>query len=147
MHHHPPAIPAQTGNAVWRFIVRRTLSALVSLIAFGLVGCAAVTADEPTIAQGQKVATANCAACHAVTLADSSPRADAPPLRDLYKRYSNHDLRRAVEQGIHIGHADMPTFRLGARDAQALAAYLWELNPCARPSSDEEAMERCFSRL
>lgn len=127
--------------------MRKVLPGLATLAALALGGCAAAAADDPLIRQGRQLASTHCAACHAIDLDDTSPRADAPPLRDLFRRYANDDLRRAVEQGIHVGHADMPVFRLGARDAQALAAYLWELNPCARPSSDAEAMERCFSRL
>lgn len=116
-------------------------------VAFGLAGCMAAAADDPVIARGQSLAEAHCAQCHAIAEADESARADAPPLRDLYRRYPNDDLRRAVREGIHIGHADMPVFRLGKRDADALAAYLWTLNPCAQASSDHASMERCFSRL
>lgn len=121
---------------------------LAIFAAFGLACCVATSpADESSLARGQRLAQTNCASCHAIALNDESPRADAPPLRDLYKRYPNEALRRAVSQGIHLGHADMPVFRLGDEDAAALAAYLWSLNPCARPSSDKEAMDRCFSRL
>lgn len=125
-----------------------TRLSLAIFAAFGLAGCVATgSTAEGSLAQGQRLAQANCASCHAIALSDESPRADAPPLRDLYKRYPNEALRRAVSQGIHLGHADMPVFRLGENDAAALAAYLWSLNPCAQPSSDTEAMDRCFSRL
>jgi cytochrome c len=41
----------------------------------------------------------------------------------------------------------MPKFRLRQTQIDELLVYLKSLNPCARPSSDTEAMNRCFEPL
>ena len=112
-----------------------------------LAACAAYP-DTPAPAEsGLAIAERRCAGCHAVGMADTSPRAGAPPLRDLYKRYPVDALHQAFLNGVHVGHPDMPTFRLSRGEVDALLAYLRSIDPCAQPSSDRAAMQRCFAPL
>ncbi|ARR53327.1 hypothetical protein HY78_07670 [Rhizorhabdus wittichii DC-6] len=76
-----------------------------------------------------------------------SPHPDAPPLRDLFKRYPIYALRGAFLEGLEVGHRDMPRFILEADETSAIISYLESLNPCAHPSSDDAAMERCFGPM
>lgn len=96
---------------------------------------------------GRGLVKARCASCHAVEMSDVSPRPEAPPLRDLYKRYPVDALRSAFLAGIHVGHRDMPAFRMPADEVEAVLAYLKSIDPCAQPSSDQAAMDRCFAPL
>src|SRR5690606_4223833 len=66
----------------------------------------------PDVRLGRAIAEQRCAACHAVGLADASASADAPPLRDLYKRYPVSDLKRAFVRGIEVAHPKMPVLRM-----------------------------------
>ena len=99
------------------------------------------------IASGFAIVQKRCANCHAVGLQGASPRADAPPLRDLYKRYPVDGLRTAFKSGVHVCHLDMPTFTLPNDEVDAVIAYLGSIDPCKQPSSDRLAMKRCFAPL
>lgn len=103
--------------------------------------------ERSSIEEGRQIAERRCSSCHAIALTDASPRPDAPPLPDLYKRYALDDLRRAFLEGLHVGHPDMPTFLLDRGEVDRLVAYLRHIDPCAQPSSDEGAMARCFAPL
>ncbi|MET0375001.1 MAG: cytochrome c [Rhizorhabdus sp.] len=111
-----------------------------------LAACTTPAAAPSPLAAGYELAQARCARCHAIELTGASPRPQAPAFRDLYKRYPVEGLRTAFTEGIRVAHP-MPQFRLAAADIERLLAYLKSLNPCARPSSDRAAMERCFAPL
>jgi len=99
------------------------------------------------IASGLAIVQERCANCHVVGLQGASPRADAPPLRDLYRRYPVDGLRTAFKSGVHVGHSDMPTFTFPNDEVDAVIAYLGAIDPCKQPSSDRLAMKRCFAPL
>lgn len=98
-------------------------------------------------APGGAYAEQRCAECHAIGLTDSSPRAGAPALRDLFKRYARDDLRQAFINGTHVGDPAMPAFHMSAEEADRLVAYLRSIDPCAQESQDSTSMKRCFSPL
>jgi mono/diheme cytochrome c family protein len=102
---------------------------------------------RPEAKLGRNVAEQRCSQCHAIGLADASPVAKAPPLRDLYKRYPIEDLRGAFIRGIEVAHPRMPVFRLPPQDIDNLLAYLRSIDPCSQPSTNQEAMARCFEPL
>lgn len=102
---------------------------------------------QPDARLGRSIAEQQCARCHAIDLADASAVAQAPPLRDLYKRYAIEDLRGAFVRGIAVAHTSMPTFQLSPGEVNSLLLYLRSLDPCAQPASDREAMARCFEPL
>lgn len=106
-----------------------------------------VSPVPPEAKLGRKVAVQQCSQCHAIDLTDACAVADAPPLRDLYKRYPIEDLRGAFVRGIEVAHPRMPVFRLSQRDVDNLLAYLRSIDPCAQPSTNETAMARCFEPL
>ena len=115
--------------------------------ALGLSGCVSHSEELSSVQRGQQIAESRCAQCHAIGMADESAHPEAPALRDLYKHYSLEDVRRSFSRGIHIGHPDMPTFHLDQDENESLLLYLLSIDPCAQPSSDQEAMDRCFSPL
>ena len=116
-------------------------------IALALVttGCAAAApavapAGEPAaVSSGQRVAQRNCGGCHAVA-AGSSPLADAPPFRDLHRRYPAGGLAQLLEEGMlpparpleegePSHHPRMPMVALGPDEVAELTAYLRSLEP------------------
>lgn len=96
---------------------------------------------------GHELVQRKCGGCHAVDLEHVSANTDAPPLRDLFRRYPIEGLDEAFARGLVVGHYDMPQFKLLPEERAQILAYLRSLDPCARPSSDETAMRRCFEPM
>lgn len=119
----------------------------LALVATAFAAGCARPQGSPDARIGLQVAEQRCSRCHAIGLTGPSPAADAPPLRDLYKRYPINDLRRAFAEGIEVAHPRMPVFQLSRREVDHLLAYLRSIDPCAQPSTDREAMARCFAPL
>ena len=92
-----------------------------------LAGCAQARAgeeQEASIADGREVARANCASCHAIDLRGASPLAEAPPFRDIGRRYRFPVLEEELIAGIGVGHPPMPKFQLSPRGVDALLLYM-----------------------
>jgi cytochrome c len=87
------------------------------------------TGQEPSIARGQALAERHCARCHAVTRTGQSRDKQAPPFRELPKRYPVENLAEALAEGIVVGHNDMPEFLFDPPDIEALLAYIASLAP------------------
>src|SRR5262245_3371552 len=105
------------------------MHALAVVAGLALAGCAgAPSADDPEtaaqIADGRIIAQRECATCHALDRSTASPRADAPPMRDLLARYEKDALANDLIEGIKLGHQDMPQFDFNVIAADALIAYL-----------------------
>ncbi|MBR0683691.1 cytochrome c [Roseomonas eburnea] len=90
-----------------------------------LAACAPGQADEA--ARGQRLAQERCAACHAIGRTGASPRAGAPPFRDLHNRYPVDQLAESLAEGIVTGHPDMPEQAFSPEEVNALIAYLRSL--------------------
>ncbi|HRO03982.1 MAG TPA: cytochrome c [Terricaulis sp.] len=100
------------------------------VLANALAACAGAPKGEA--AAGQRIAEANCAACHAIGLTGESAHASAPPLRTLSQKYPPRDLEEALAEGILVGHSDMPEFRLEPAEIDALITYLESVQAPAR---------------
>jgi len=100
---------------------------LQSVLRHGLIGLLLIT---PALAatraeqRGKAFARANCANCHAIDRVSRSPLEDAPPLRNLHRRYPIESLGEALAEGIYTGHADMPAFELSPDQIHDLLSYL-----------------------
>jgi mono/diheme cytochrome c family protein len=113
-------------------MARRVVIAAVALL--GLAACAGPLSPEQMelqgqIADGRAVAQRECATCHALDQSTASPRADAPPMRDLLARYDKDVLANDLIEGIKLGHPDMPQFDFNVIAADALVAYLRSIQP------------------
>jgi len=82
---------------------------------------------QPT-SHGKRLVEANCGACHATGLTDESPHADAPPFRELHKRYPIEALEEAFAEGIESGHPDMPVFNATVTQLSDILAYIATLS-------------------
>lgn len=65
-----------------------------------------------------------CSSCHAIDKLDVSPRPAAPPLRMIGQSFDLDDFARRLRTGLASTHPDMPEFRFGEDDADAVVAYL-----------------------
>jgi mono/diheme cytochrome c family protein len=107
---------------------------VVSILALALAGCAAPPSPgqvelQGQVADGRAIAQRECATCHALDQSTASPRADAPPMRDLLARYDRDVLANDLIEGIKLGHQDMPQFDFNVIAADALVAYLRSIQP------------------
>ena len=81
------------------------------------------------VAIGEAVAEENCGRCHALGRNDMSPHKDAPPFREVAKRYKLEDLAESLAEGIVTGHPDMPVVALKEDEIDAFLTYLGSLIP------------------
>ena len=111
---------------------------LVILVA-GALASTAQAADSGKAAAGERVARSACGGCHA-TAQGASPLADAPPFRELYRRYPPGGLEqllqegmlppdRPQEEGSGVRHPRMPQVALDVDEVASLKAYLTSLEP------------------
>jgi mono/diheme cytochrome c family protein len=104
-----------------------------------LAASAALAAEPGQVGMGRGIAERHCGSCHA-TGEGPSRLADAPPFRELYKRYPAGGLGAllaegmltpdpSLEEGVLPGHPRMPMVALGIDERNALTAYLRSLEP------------------
>lgn len=87
-------------------------------------------AEDMTVSaiRGEALAIRRCAACHATGAEGTSPNAEAPPLRELGRRYPVENLEEAFAEGILVAHdGPMPPFVFEADEVRDLVAYLRKL--------------------
>lgn len=77
-----------------------------------------------SVARGERIVQARCSRCHATGRADASPNPKAPPFREVGKLYPVEHLAEALAEGITTGDNDMPEFKFGPRDVDAIIDYL-----------------------
>lgn len=108
-----------------------------SLVAIAAAGCAVAAKPAPQspiavasapsaerIAEGERLARAHCARCHAVGRDGASLDPAAPPLRALAERYPGALLADAFPQRMKVGHPAMPPFLFNPEEIEALRAYV-----------------------
>ena len=85
---------------------------------------ASLSSDPEVLANGQRIASEQCAACHAIDRTSPSPRADAPPLRTVLAIYDTDNLAYRFVEGMRVGHDDMPLFDFDIQTTDDLLAYI-----------------------
>ena len=96
----------------------------VSSLGIALFLLTPALAASPSEQRGKTFALTNCARCHAIDRASSSPLKIAPPFRTLHTRYPVETLAEALAEGIQTGHPTMPEFRLDPDQIYDLLSYL-----------------------
>lgn len=99
---------------------------LAHLIAVS-AGLTPAAAETSLIDKGRAILEANCSRCHAIGSEGTSAHAEAPPVREVVKRYPPESLEEALGEGISSGHPDMPEFVFSPDDIGAVVAYLQSL--------------------
>ena len=88
----------------------------------------AATAQASPADQGRDALESRCSRCHAIGRDGASPHAEAPPFRDVVKRYPPEALEESLAEGIVSGHPDMPEFVFTPDQIASIVAYLNSLN-------------------
>ena len=82
------------------------------------------TAQAQSVQRGVVIARTHCVNCHAIDKVSPSPLKDAPPFRDLHKRYPVESLQEALAEGIVTGHPSMPEFSFDPGQIADFIAFL-----------------------
>lgn len=101
----------------------RMLGAALAVLAAPVAGLAA-DAEKDAAGKGRAILETYCARCHAIGLTGASTHPQAPPFRDVVKRYPVEDMAESLAEGIVSGHPDMPEFTFEPNDINAILAYL-----------------------
>ncbi|WP_198371756.1 c-type cytochrome [Roseomonas rosulenta] len=97
------------------------------LVLLLIIAAACAPRPDPRVAEGERLAQARCASCHAVGPTGASPRPPAPPFRDLHRRYPVDQLAESLAEGILTGHPAMPQTSFDQAEIEAFLAYLRSL--------------------
>ena len=76
------------------------------------------------IAEGRGIASTMCAGCHGMDDDEEGVRGNTIALKYVLNRMDPETLHSNFEQGIKIGHPDMPEFVFGPLGSDVLLAYL-----------------------
>jgi mono/diheme cytochrome c family protein len=121
----------------------RSPHVVAAMLMAGAVAAVTACAQDPTVPapgertpaqEGRLIAQRECSRCHATGPAGSSPRPDAPPLRDVLDHYSPERIEMSFREGLIIGHPDMPVFDFAPEQIEALLAYLEDIDSWQGPS-------------
>jgi cytochrome c len=91
---------------------------------FILIAPAAAQPPSPAVQRGMQFARVHCMQCHAIDKVSPSPLREAPPFRDLHRKYPVENLEEALGEGIITGHPAMPEFRLEPDQIGDFIAFL-----------------------
>lgn len=116
----------------------RVLVVVLAAIATMVAGTV-VSAQEPPVLHGKRLAEINCAACHAIGLTGESQHGSAPPFRELSQRFPVETIDEALLAKVRPVHADMPAFDMTRKQAADIAAYIATIQPEAHGRSLVEA--------
>lgn len=96
----------------------------LAVLAGGVLLLTPAAAAPSLLDKGRHALESRCSRCHAIGLEGASPHAEAPPFRDVVKRYPPESLEESLAEGITSGHPDMPEFVLAPDEIGAVIAYL-----------------------
>jgi len=107
----------------------RPLNVLAAVFAGSMLGSgvAALAAPDASQISGAAILEKNCARCHAIGATGDSPHREAPPFREVVKRYPPENLEESLAEGIVSGHAEMPEFTFSSEEISAIIGYLNDL--------------------
>jgi cytochrome c len=99
------------------------------VVAAGFLLAMPISAAETLLVdEGRHALDTRCSRCHAIGAEGQSPHAEAPPFRELMRRYPPESLAEALAEGIVSGHPDMPEYVLSPSEIEAVMAYLHTLS-------------------
>lgn len=101
-------------------MARRIVAVVASFLALSGTAIAA----SPSEQRGQFFARTNCARCHSIDKVTASPLREAPPFRDLHRRYPIESIAEALAEGIYTGHPSMPEFQLPPDQINDLISFM-----------------------
>jgi mono/diheme cytochrome c family protein len=94
------------------------------LAAFSLLPQLSLAQESALEKRGEELLQTECARCHAIGRTGTSPNSEAPPFRQLSRKYQIDTLAEALAEGLSVGHAEMPEFVFDADEVAAIIAFL-----------------------
>ena len=90
----------------------------------------AATADDSAIVarEGRAVLQKHCARCHAIEREGPSPFAQAPPFREIYRKFPREELKMRLTEGAVSHYKEMPQIDLTHEEVAAVMVYLAEIS-------------------
>lgn len=105
--------------------------AVVRHLLIGLALClsaAAHAAEADRLnTRGKAILQDKCARCHAIEATGDSPLRQAPPMRTIYRRFNQKELRAELSEGMVSKHREMPQIQFSDDDVYAIMTYLYTL--------------------
>ena len=103
--------------------MQRHLRRLLVLASLMLISPTCSWAETPQ-QRGEVIARGLCSQCHAIGTTGESMHSAAPRFRTLGNQTDLSKLSQRIREGLLTGHEDMPMFRFGRDDADAMVAYI-----------------------
>lgn len=107
--------------------MRRGRQIVALLAVFPAIASAILSQEATRSVRGREILDANCARCHATGKVGASPLVQAPPFRDLNRKYNVEFLAELLAEGIVTGHSAMPEFVFSPSEINAIVAYIKSL--------------------
>jgi cytochrome c len=98
-------------------------SAIAATVILAMLWTGPALAETPQ-QPGEVIARGLCSPCHAIDATGESKLPAAPRFRSLDIRTDLSKLAQRIREGLMTGHEDMPVFRSGRDDADAMVAYI-----------------------
>jgi len=92
-----------------------------ALLALGASDALAANTDAM---DGKALLEKNCGRCHSLEAKGASPLPQAPPLREVYLKYSIDQLEEGFAEGMGSRHRDMPQIQFSPDEVAAILNYL-----------------------
>ena len=86
--------------------------------------CAFATCSSAKQLDGKALLAKHCGRCHAIGKSDESPLNNAPPLREIYRRYPTERLEFELSEGTGSGHLAMPQIQFSTEQISDILEYL-----------------------
>jgi cytochrome c553 len=107
------------------------IPALARYLLVGLPLCLSVAAHAAETdrlnAKGKTILQDKCARCHSIEATGDSPLKQAPPMRTIYRRFNQKELRAELSEGMVSKHREMPQIEFSDDDVYAIMTYLYTL--------------------
>jgi len=101
-----------------------TIATLVALLPSRAAEAQTFFTSEQLFQRGKALVDHNCARCHATEAKGESTHAEAPPFRELLKRYPIDALEEGFIDRIYSNHPDMPVFKVDREQLDAILHYI-----------------------
>ncbi len=97
------------------------LYALFSAMTASSFCAAAKSVTEP---DGKAILQSQCGRCHSIEKVGKSPLGNAPPLREIYRRYPIVRLEFELSEGVGSRHRAMPQIQFSSEQIDKILKYL-----------------------
>jgi cytochrome c len=94
-------------------------------------------ATRELLERSRRILEASCNRCHAIGKQGTSLHAQAPPFRNVVKKYAPQTLAEALAKGIVLGHPDMPELVFQPDEINTIVKYLDQLAPRRLPRNSK----------